>query len=194
MSHTNAVNPNPEANHNMDYTPVSPDPISKTYWTREIKQWFHEAIEHNRSTYEDYLPYRHERSYRSPAFEFIRSLKTRTEWALLSKVQAHAAATKGLTMLARGTAYEFHPWTMLVADCEIVEVPVESDFLATWLKVSANFGPDVRESAVARAKEQPIRWRKELETRLAPISPLYRLFCDSCMYLQTAIGPDMPMT
>src|SRR5262249_7291668 len=105
-----------------------------------------------------------------------------------------AAATKGLTMLARGTAYEFHPWTMLVADCEIVEVPVESDFLATWLKVSAKFGPDVRESAVARGKEQPHPRRKELETRLAPISPLYRLFCDSCMYLQTAIGPDMPMT
>lgn len=161
------------------------DPLSGEYWTRERIQWLEEAVTDNNDLYEDYLQAgRYVDSYQSSTSDLVRKLKGLPEWAGLSGRQAHRAIVIGLARLRRDGE---DVWDLLPTN-ELNGLSAEDDFLTGWEQLRRGSNPDALRGAVARAMSSPINWNEELKDKLAPITSTYKVFCDTCIYLQSTVS------
>lgn len=130
-----------------------------------------------------------DRSYTTAAYstwEFVRTVKGWPEWSGLSASQADHAIALGYAKVVRDGG---NPWDLLPGN-NFKGLDAQEDFLAAWpkVKIGRQDGRDYLTQAVELAKANPINWDKDLQQRLAPVTPRFKLFCDTCMCLQSMVG------
>lgn len=152
------------------------------YWTQERLEAFEEAMTENEASYENYLD-SDERMwrYQSSTAELVRYLKTLPEWQGLSSSRAFSCVVVALDKINKGGG---DPWSLL-PDNELKGITAAEDFVETWEALPP---ANVLELAVEQAKSAPIMYTDDLKKQLEPITPAFKVFCDLCIYLQTAVG------
>jgi hypothetical protein len=183
--------------HAKTSTKNSANPLRQDYWDADKLLWLEELMIINRSLYDAHIESGdYANGYQWSTGALVRRLKALPEWVGLSEKQAYEALVIGIGKLRLAgcdpsiMVYGEAPCDLL-PDNVVRGISGQEDFMQAWPKARASSAN--LEQAVQYAKDHPVKWPAKFDEALLrynPTTPIFKLFIDTCLYLQGMVGEE----